>query len=369
MNSKQWSVLILSAMLNASPAFAEAKNAILFIGDGVGVSSLNAASIYGYGKPQALYIQSMPHVALADTSTTREWVADGPASSTAWATGAKTHNGIVSESDSAERFGGKEGEYLKTIVEYAEEHGLATGLIGNRNETGLADPVIAAAYAHINRPPKRMSGEIFFQLLNMKYGNGPDVAIGTGRKLISGQVKKSGNDLAVEIHKRGYAYVESLAALSGVDPANARVIALLDDADFDVSKAIHQAVSRLSNSPKGFLLIVQVDCHMADAKKDLEEIIAYDNVIREITEEKKQDTLVMFAGNFSFDLHVVGENLKETLKSSDNREIVEAVYLEKQHTAEEAPVMATGPGSERLKGYVANTEIFHTLMTGLGIRP
>ena len=34
-----------------------AKNVILFLGDGAGVSSLNAASIFGYGRPQALYLQ------------------------------------------------------------------------------------------------------------------------------------------------------------------------------------------------------------------------------------------------------------------------------------------------------------------------
>ena len=63
-----------------------------------GISSLNAASIYGYGKPQALYIQKMPHVALADTSTAREWVTDAAACASAWATGYKGRNGVVSMS-------------------------------------------------------------------------------------------------------------------------------------------------------------------------------------------------------------------------------------------------------------------------------
>src|ERR1700686_2083261 len=102
MNNRQLAVLIISATLNAIPAFSQAKNAILFIGDGAGLQLVNAASIYAYGKQQSLYIQSMPHIALADTSTTREWVADGPAASTAWATGVKVHNGIVSESDYAD---------------------------------------------------------------------------------------------------------------------------------------------------------------------------------------------------------------------------------------------------------------------------
>src|SRR5580693_7641825 len=99
---------VASVSIAAIPAFAQAKNVILFVGDGVGVSSLNAASIYGYGKPQALYLQRMPHLALADTSTAREWVPDAAASATAWATGFKGRNGVLSQSPVAER-GVKDG--------------------------------------------------------------------------------------------------------------------------------------------------------------------------------------------------------------------------------------------------------------------
>src|ERR1700742_2480026 len=78
-------VLLIAALSSCgTPAWAAAKNVILFIGDGVGVSRLNAASIYGYQRPQALYVQKMPHLALADTSTAKEWVTDAAAGATAW---------------------------------------------------------------------------------------------------------------------------------------------------------------------------------------------------------------------------------------------------------------------------------------------
>ena len=47
------SLSLAIAFLNPA-AYSQAKNVILFVGDGAGISSLNAASIYGYGKPQAL---------------------------------------------------------------------------------------------------------------------------------------------------------------------------------------------------------------------------------------------------------------------------------------------------------------------------
>src|SRR5579864_6219086 len=107
---------------------ARAKNIIIFMGDGTGVSSLNAASIYGYNKPQALFIQNLPGIALADTSTATQWVTDGSAGATAIATGVKTNNGVLSESSSAIK-DQKDGEILKTFFEYAREHGLSTGAV------------------------------------------------------------------------------------------------------------------------------------------------------------------------------------------------------------------------------------------------
>jgi alkaline phosphatase len=139
-------IFILGVALSASSTFAQARNVILFFGDGAGVSSLNAASIYGYGKPQALYVQKMPYLALSDTSSAREWVTDGAASATAVATGVKTRNGVVAQSASAER-DIKDGENLKTILEYAEERGLSTGVISNDDRSGVTLALVSAFYA------------------------------------------------------------------------------------------------------------------------------------------------------------------------------------------------------------------------------
>src|SRR5579859_6462349 len=109
---------VVIALLSAATAFSQAKNVILFIGDGAGVSSLNAASIYGHGKARALYLQKMPGLALADTSTAKEWVTDGAACASAWATGHKTRNGVMSMSADAEK-DVKDGEIYKTAMEYA----------------------------------------------------------------------------------------------------------------------------------------------------------------------------------------------------------------------------------------------------------
>ncbi len=116
------------------------------LGDGTGPSTVNAAGIHGYGKPVSLYIENMPYIGLSETSSASNWVCDSAAGMTAIVTGQKTHNGVLSQSAAAQR-GVKDGQPLKTILEYAEEHGLATGVVSN---SSMADATPAACYAHVN---------------------------------------------------------------------------------------------------------------------------------------------------------------------------------------------------------------------------
>ena len=78
----------------AAAAEPRAKNVILFLADAGGISTLNAASVHGYGDTRKLFVQSMPHIALSDTSTASSWVSDSAAGMTAVVTGHKTHNGV-----------------------------------------------------------------------------------------------------------------------------------------------------------------------------------------------------------------------------------------------------------------------------------
>jgi alkaline phosphatase len=358
-------VLILSSVLCLAvvPVFGAAKNVILFVGDGAGVSSLNAAGLYANRKPLSLYLQSMPHVALVDTSTAKEWVTDAAAAATAWATGQKGSNGVISQSASAVR-GVKDGETLKTILEYAEEKGLSTGIISNDERTGVTIAITAAFYAHSNN--RQDSGNIFLQLLHPRFGNGLDVVIGTGRKWISEAVAKLGKDMTSGIGEQGYTYLDSLAAVSQLDPSKDRVISLFDDPDFDFNQAVEQAVARLSRNPKGYFLVAFSDCHLGKSTKSLNRIVELDKAVRNATEKHKNDTLILMTADHGYDLRIKGEALVETSTTATSQQIAAIVSLEDQHTAEEVAVVADGLGAERVHGFMHNTEIFHIMMSAFG---
>jgi alkaline phosphatase len=355
--------LLTVGAIGVAPASSQTKNVILFVGDGVGVSSLNAASILGPGEPQGLYLQRMPHLALTDTSTAKEWVTDAAAAATAWATGHKGRNGVISMSAEAVR-GVTDGDIYKTVLEEAMERGLATGIISSE---GVAGAAVSAFYAHHNDRAK--AGEIFQQALHPRFGNGPDVIIGAGRRTITDQTTTLGRDLAADIRARGYAYVHSMPGLNELPAGQDRVIALFDDGEFDFNAAVQQAVARLSKNPKGFVLIAHSDCHTGKARTSLQRLLAMDKAVAGVGEQRKTDTLILFTADHSYDLRIKGETLTETAKAADHTKIVSAVSLEDEHTAEEVPLLGMGPGSERIHGFMTNTDVFEIMMSALRSHP
>src|SRR5688500_16323519 len=182
----------LIALLLLVPALAaadRAKNVVLFIADAGGIPTINAASLHGYGAPRKLFVQRMPHIGLSETSSIPNFVSDSAAGMTAIVTGQKTRNGFLAQSASGQR-GVRDGAPLKTILEYAEERGLSTGIITNDAITG-ATP--AATYAKAN--DRGMTALIFQQLFAPRFGDGLALVIGGGRGAMTPALSPAGSAL------------------------------------------------------------------------------------------------------------------------------------------------------------------------------
>src|SRR5918993_2720660 len=179
--------LLLPALIGA--ADGRARNVVLFIADAGGIPTINAASLHGYGAPRRLFVQRMPHIALAETSAVPHFVTDSAAGMTAIVTGEKTRNGFIAQSASGTR-GKQDGAPLKTILEHAEERGLATGIITNDAVSG-ATP--AALYAKAN--DRASMAVIFTQVFTPRFGDGVDVMIGAGRPAIAKALAATGGNL------------------------------------------------------------------------------------------------------------------------------------------------------------------------------
>jgi alkaline phosphatase len=341
-----------------------ARNVVLFLADAGGIPTLHAASVHGYGAPRRLFVQRMPYIALADTSSAQEMVTDSAAGMTAIVTGRRTANGVLSQSAAAVR-GQRDGEPLETILEHAEKRGLATGIVTNDSIAG-ATP--AALYAKANE--RSATASIVLQLFRPRSGDGPDVVIGAGRAEAARAVATLGHDLDALAREARYTTVARLADV----PAGAqRLLVLHESDDFDLAAAVRMALGVLSRSPNGFFLMVESDVHTDRVRRGLDRMVAFDRIVGETAAAVSADTLVIFTADHSFDLRVHdgewGQPLLAGLADGDRSEPslrLPHVRMDNTHTAEEVLVAAQGPGAERVRGYMANADLFMVMMRAYG---
>ncbi len=355
--------LLVFFVLTTQAARAQARNVILFLGDAAGIPTLHLASIYRYDHPQKLYIHQMPHIALMDTSTSDEWVTDSAAGMSAIVTGQKTKKGVISQSSAAVQ-GKQDGEILQTILEYAEQHGLSTGVLSNMM---ITDATTAACYAHSN--DRFAAGSIFAQVFTPRFGDGADVIIGAGRDLVLSATEKIGLKVESAARERGYAFCSSLQDISDKDK---RVITLLNTHDFDIWKATRQAIRILSQNQKGYFLMVEWDAHTDNIERGLEQTLALDETIRKTAQATDSETLILFAADHSFDVRLRGGRRGQPLLPQAGSNNIGStspllnIRMDNGHTGEQVLVAAQGPGAERVHGFIANTDLFHIMMAAYG---
>lgn len=130
----------------------KAKNIILFIGDGMGVSTLTAARILEgqnkgmLGEENRLSFENMPFTGFAKTYNVDAQTPDSAGTMTAIVSGVKTDKGIIGVDEQVERGDcvSAQGNELVSILELAEIAGKSTGIISTARITH-ATP--AATYA------------------------------------------------------------------------------------------------------------------------------------------------------------------------------------------------------------------------------
>lgn len=176
-----------------------AKNLILFVGDGMSVTTLTAARILqgqqkgNAGEENALWFEHFPYSALVKTYNTNQQTPDSAGTMTALVTGVKTRAGMLSVGPEQDRqtCEGTENHSLKTLLEYASDQGFATGVVTTARITH-ATP--AATYAHTSERDWEADSnlnkeaiangcqDIATQLVEQGFDNGLDLILGGGKR-------------------------------------------------------------------------------------------------------------------------------------------------------------------------------------------
>lgn len=343
-----------SAAANGAMA-GKAKNVILFLGDGMSLTTVAAARILegqrkgGPGEENLLSWEHFPATAFSKTYNTDSQTPDSAGTMTAIATGVKTHMGAIGVSaghrdDCADSL----DKGLLSWLQLADSAGMATGIV---TTTRLTHATPAATYAHspdrnwendADLPEQAKAAgcrDIAQQLLSSaRFGRGPLVVLGGGRREFTtveerdpeyddkvGQ-RLDGRNLVAEwqqAHPQG-AYVWNTAQLRAAAGAPA-VLGLFEpdhmQFEHDRDKGEHgepslaeltrTAIANLSRDPNGFVMLVEggrIDHanHYGNAYRALDETVSLSDAVRAAVETAPADTLILVTADHSHVLNFMG---------------------------------------------------------------
>ena len=184
----------------AQPSVAAnvARNVILFIGDGMGVSTVTAARIFDgqslglSGEEHSLIFETFPHVALVKTYNTNQQVPDSAGTATAMMTGIKTRAGVINIGPQALRRDCQAalGNPLTPLGVTAGERGKSVGIVTTARLTHATPATVFARTPERDWESDRYLPEsdralgcrdIAYQLTHFDAGGGLDVVLGGGR--------------------------------------------------------------------------------------------------------------------------------------------------------------------------------------------
>jgi alkaline phosphatase len=461
-----------------TPGPRQAKNVILFIGDGMSLAHRMAARVLSKGMQEGKYggrlaMDEMPQMALLGTSGADSVMTDSANSASAYATGQKSSvNALGVYADRTKDT--LDDPRQELVTEIAKRKlGMAIGMVTN---TEIEDATPAAFGVHTRR--RSDYNPIVEQYFALK----PDVLMGGGSanflpKSTGGSRRTDEQDFIAKFRDAGYALAtteDELKKAAG-DGGTRRLLGLFHTGNMDgvwdrkflkkgtVDKFPHQpdltdevraALNVLSRNENGFFLMVEsglIDkfSHPLDWERAVMDTIMLDKAV-EVAKAfagQRNDTLILVTADHSHGLSVVG-TVDDEAKGADMRDkvgvyekagfpnyppadadgyperldvskrlaiffaafpdyyetfrpkldgpFVPAVADEKKeyvanekykgspgaelrrgnlphdapqgvHTGEDVVLTAMGPGSERVHGFMDNTEVFHVIAHALGL--
>ncbi len=336
-----------------NPIKTKAKNIILLIGDGMGLSQLSSAYYYGDKTPN---FSRFKHIGLHQPMPIGAKITDSAAGATAFSTGYKSYNGAIGvDKDTTSR---------ETILEWAAKNAKSTGVIATSTITH-ATP--ASFYSHV--PSRQMHEAIAEDFIKTPI----DFAAGGGSKHFNKRtdnrnlldsLKAKGTITNIEklgqdhqhLQGNNYCYLLDLDSLNSKEGGR----------DDFLPKSTNLAINFLSKDADGFFLMVessQIDWggHSNKGSFLIKEVLDFDQTIGAALDfaDKDGNTLVVVTAD-----HETGGFALSSTKAfgKDNYKGIQPTFSTGGHTAALIPVFAYGPGAEEFMGIYQNSDIFGKMM-------
>ncbi len=374
-----------------------------------------------------LAIDDMPHMALVATAGSDSIITDSANSASAYATGHKTASGAmgVYADRTRDPFDDPRVETIASLVK--RRLGLAVGVV---TDTEIQDATPAAMVSHtrLRREYDRIVEHFFAARPDVILGGGLANFL---PKDAAGSKRKDEQDFVARFRDAGYAYVTTAAELAAAKAANnGKLLGLFNlgnmdgvlDRRFlkggtverfpdqpDLTEQLGAALDVLSRNQAGFFLMVEAGMidkysHGLEMERAVYDTIMLDNAVKQARDwagARGDDTLILVIADHSHNIGLAGTVDHDPDRKPD-RPLHERVRIYARagfpnypapdaagyppsvdvsrrlailsstprgsvHSAEDVILTATGPGSERVRGQLDNTEVFRVMVEALGL--
>lgn len=326
------------------------KKVIMMIGDGMGTSQIFAGLTANGGH---LFLDNFKQVGFSKTQSSDNYITDSAAGGTALSSGQKTYNGAIAVNTDTVA--------IKTILEMAEDHGLATGLVST---SAITHATPASYIAH--QGSRGSYEDIAADFLKTDI----DVFIGGGYKHFS--ERKDKRDLTSELKQKGYSVLRDMDEIAKVK--SGKLAGLTADEHNEVYPkrkmnlplSTQTALNILNQNKKGFFIMIegsQIDWggHANNTIYIVNEMLDFDQTIGKALEFAANDgetLIIVTADHETGGFALTGGDMKTGM--------VKGAFPTGDHTAVMVPVFAYGPGAEKFTGIMDNTDIAKKIISLLG---
>ena len=317
------------------------RNVILMIGDGMGVAQVFAGLTANQGH---LFLENFKSVGFSKTQSSNRYVTDSAAGGTALSTGQKTYNGAIGVN--------ADTIAIKTVLEMAEDKGMATGLVST---SAITHATPASFIAH--QGSRGSYEDIAADFLKTDI----DVFIGGGYKHFT--ERKDGRDLTTELKAKGYNVLTDMNEIGQVKTGKLAGLTAsehngkAEERGDMLQVATQTALNILGKSKKGFFLMVegsQIDwgAHQNNTIYVVKEMLDFDQAIGKALEFAAKDgetLIIVTADHETGGLSLADGDMKTGL--------VKGAFATGDHTGVMVPVFSYGSGADHFTGIMENTDI------------
>ncbi|ESO83616.1 hypothetical protein LOTGIDRAFT_179711 [Lottia gigantea] len=416
----KWAQEDLSKSLRSEININKAKNVILFLGDGMGISTITAARLYRSQLQKekniregdaALEFEKFPFVGLSKTYNANRQTSGSASTATALLSGVKINQGTIGVDNTVVRHDcssqTKESQ-LTSILDWSMTEGKSTGIISTAR---LSHASPAATYGHtasrawegdadmtnVTGNCKDLSLQLFEDNKNIT------VIMGGGRRTLlpkdfidpqtnSAHSKQriDGRNLIEEWKKdkqersKSHSYITNKKQLMEVDASKTDYLLGVfsashmdyeidrDDSDIgqpSLAEMTQKAIQILKKNDNGFFLFVEAaridhGHHATKAKKAIHDVLSFDDAVKAgMDETDADDTLIVVTGDHSHVFNIAGYPAigNDIFEDKEYQQPAAVPVVDETHGGEDVAIFATGPMSHLFRGVHEQNYVAHVM--------